>query len=422
MSAFAARTLVKSCLLAGIVASLPAQEPAAGASPWKVLFDGKSTAAWRGFKAPAFPATGWTVDQGALAVQKGGGDIVTVDEFTDFDLRFEWKVAPGSNSGVMYRVTEDGDATYQSGPEYQILDDDKHPDGKSPATSAASMYALIAPVKKTLKPLGEFNEGRIVVYGGQVEHWLNGVRVVQAKLGSDELNQLIQKSKFGAMPRFAKAAKGRIALQDHGDPVWYRNIRIRELHPDREVVLYNGKNFDGWTFHLNDNGKMADVWSITPDGVLVCKGNPVGYLRTTQDFTNYILRVEWRFDPVTKKAGNSGVLLRQVGPDKVWPKSVEAQLQSGEAGDFWNIDDVKMKVDPARTKGRNTKHLASNENPIGEWNTYEIDVDHGDIELRVNGMVLNRAWDVEEVAGKICLQSEGAEIHFRTVKLLTIGK
>ncbi len=396
----------------------------AGASPWKTLFDGKTTSGWRGFKSDKFPAKGWVVEDGSLHVQKGGGggDIITADEFAEFDLRFEWKVSPGANSGVMYRVTEEGGATWQSGPEYQVLDDDKHNDGKIASTSAASLYALVSPEKKSLKPVGEFNEGRIVIYKNVIEHWLNGVRVLTAKLGSDEFNQSISKSKFGPMPLFAKAAKGHVALQDHGDDVWYRNIRIRELHSDKEVALFNGKDLTGWTFFLNDNGKMEDVWSVGTDGVLVCKGQPIGYIRTKDDHTNFILRVDWRFSPVTKKAGNSGVLLRQIGADKVWPKSVEAQLQSEQAGDFWNIDDFTMSVDKARTNGRNTRRLTTNERPIGEWNTYEIEVDGGDVELRVNGMVLNRAWDVQEVPGKICLQSEGAEIHFKDIRILEIGK
>ena len=161
-------------------------------------------------------------------------------------------------------------------------------------------------------------------------------------------------------------------------------------------------------------------WQRLSGGVLICLGQPIGYIRTEKQYTNYVLKVEWRFNPVTKKAGNSGVLLRTQEPDKVWPKSVEAQLESGNAGDFWNIDEFQMKTDPARLKGRNTKHTHSAERPIGEWNEYEIIVDHGRITLMVNGDVLNEAWDVAEIPGTICLQSEGAEIHFGDVRLAPI--
>ncbi|MBI2823404.1 MAG: DUF1080 domain-containing protein [Planctomycetia bacterium] len=190
--------------------------------------------------------------------------------------------------------------------------------------------------------------------------------------------------------------------------------------PGEEIALFNGKDLAGWTYFLNDpNAKMEDVWTIA-DGVLICKGKPIGYIRTKDDYTNYVLRLEWRFDPA-KGAGNSGVLLRVVGPDKVWPKSIEAQLQSREAGDFWNIDMFPMKVDPARTKGRNTKKLKeTNEKPLGEWNNYEITVDHGTITLKVNGEVQNVATECEEVPGKIGLQSEGAEIQFRNIRLTPI--
>jgi hypothetical protein len=194
--------------------------------------------------------------------------------------------------------------------------------------------------------------------------------------------------------------------------------------PQGEAVrLFNGKNFDGWTFHLRDpNVKMEDVWSITPDGVIVCKGQPNGYIRTIESYDNYVLELEWRFNP-EKGPGNSGVLLRMVGEDKVWPKSVEAQLMHRNAGDIWNIDNVKMTVDPNRTMGRRTVKLKeSNEKPLGEWNHYRIVVDGGKIELYVNGELQNTATDVEEVAGKICLQSEGAEIHFRNIVLRPIKK
>ncbi len=191
----------------------------------------------------------------------------------------------------------------------------------------------------------------------------------------------------------------------------------REGDDAKVIKLFNGKDLTGWTFYLEDkSAKAEDVWSVR-DGVLICKGRPIGYIRTEKDYTNYVLTLEWRFDP-EKGAGNSGVLLRMIGPDKVWPKSIEAQLHSGNAGDFWNIDEFKMTVDPERTEGRRTRKTKdSNEKPLGEWNHYEITVDHGTVTLKVNGEVQNVATDCEEVPGKICLQSEGAEIHFRNIEL-----
>jgi hypothetical protein len=188
----------------------------------------------------------------------------------------------------------------------------------------------------------------------------------------------------------------------------------------KPIKLFNGKDMAGWTFFLNDNGKMEDVWSIKPDGVLYCKGKPTGYIRTEKDYTNYKLTLEWRFPG--PKPGNSGVLLRMQAPDKVWPKSIEAQLQHQNAGDFWNIDEFQMKAAPERTKGRNTKKLhETNEKPMGEWNKYEITVDGGTVELKVNDLVQNVATDCAEIPGKICLQSEGAEIELRNIELTPLA-
>ena len=187
-------------------------------------------------------------------------------------------------------------------------------------------------------------------------------------------------------------------------------------------ALFDGKSLAGWTFFLDDpKAKMEDVWSVA-DGVLRCKGRPIGYIRTTEDFTDYVLTVEWRFDPALG-AGNSGVLMRMTGADKVWPKSVEAQLNSGDAGDIWNIDEVPMLADPTRTQGRRTVKLQpSSEKPLGEWNRYVITLDGGELTLEVNGVKQNEAHWVERVPGKICLQSEGAAIEFRKVEVVPIER
>ena len=187
-----------------------------------------------------------------------------------------------------------------------------------------------------------------------------------------------------------------------------------------EIALFDGTSLDAFDYHLNDSqATMADVWSIE-DGVLICKGRPIGYLVTKDVFRDFELELEWRFDP-EKGAGNSGVLLRRVGPQKVWPKSIEAQLQSGHAGDIWNIDAVPMLVDPDLTAGRRTmKRAPSSEKPLGEWNRYRIRLDRGDLELYVNDVLQNTGRWCEEVAGQLCLQSEGAEIHFRNVRLRPI--
>jgi len=210
-------------------ASLLAQTSATG---WQSLFNGQDASAWRSYKGKDYPAKGWKVEDGTLHVlaKGGGGDLVTREQFQDFELSFEWKVAPGANSGVMYRVTEDHNASYETGPEYQVLDDSKHGDGKNPKTSAAALYALIAcNSEKALNPVGEWNKARIVVKANRVEHWLNKKKVVEYQWGGAETLKLIGESKFKGMPGFARNASGHLCLQDHGDDVWYRNIKIRRL-------------------------------------------------------------------------------------------------------------------------------------------------------------------------------------------------
>jgi putative heme-binding domain-containing protein len=186
------------------------------------------------------------------------------------------------------------------------------------------------------------------------------------------------------------------------------------------IALFDGTDLEGWTFHLEDaNAKMSDVWSVE-DGIITCKGIPLGYLRTEKDYENYQLDLDWRFPPGSKP-GNSGVLLRMTGQDKVWPKSVEAQLETRNAGDIWNIDKVDIDVDRSRTNGRRTeKEFPCNEKTPGEWNHYSITVNGGELTIAVNGLVQNRAHWFAETPGKICLQSEGAPIQFKDIVLRPI--
>jgi hypothetical protein len=205
--------------------ALTEQERAEG---WRRLFDGRTTEGWRGFRRDAMPA-GWQVVDGALTRVAAGGDIITTEQFGSFELALEWKVAPGGNSGIFFNVTEDADYVWQTGPEYQILDDVGHRDGHTPETSAGSNYALHAPATAAAKPAGEWNSTRLLVRGDRVEHWLNGGLIVSYELGSDEWKALVAASKFRDMPGYGRARRGHIALQDHGDPVAFRNIRIRSL-------------------------------------------------------------------------------------------------------------------------------------------------------------------------------------------------
>lgn len=195
---------------------------------WRPLFDGRTTAGWRGFKRERAP-DGWQVVDGALTRVGPGGDLITTEQFGSFELVLEWNVAEGGNSGIMYHVTEAAAATYITGPEMQVLDDARHADGRSPLTSAGACFALYPAAPGAVKPAGEWNAVRLVVAGPRVEHWLNGVLVTAYELWSEDWNARVRGSKFADWPGFGAATRGHIALQDHGDRVAYRNIRIRPL-------------------------------------------------------------------------------------------------------------------------------------------------------------------------------------------------
>lgn len=195
---------------------------------WTLLFDGKTTEGWRGFKQKAPPA-GWQVVDGALTRVGDGGDIMTVEQFDNFELQLEWKVAEGGNSGIMFRVSEDAKETYHTGPEFQILDNARHKDGKDPLTSAGSCYGLYPPIKDVTRTPGSWNSVRLVVNGHTVEHWLNDVRVVRYELLSADWEKRVAASKFKEWPNYGRIPRGHIVLQEHGDRVAYRNIRIRRL-------------------------------------------------------------------------------------------------------------------------------------------------------------------------------------------------
>lgn len=180
--------------------------------------------------------------------------------------------------------------------------------------------------------------------------------------------------------------------------------------------LFDGQTLSGWKVFTPGAKEDEATFTVT-DGVMSCTGTPVGYIATTEEFESFELELEWRFDP-GKGPGNSGVLLRVDGNDQVWPRSIEAQLHSGNAGDIWNIGEVPMRTDDARREGRRTRKAhESSEKPIGEWNKYRIVLDGGTLELWVNGVLQNRADACEVRRGRIALQSEGAFIQFRNLRI-----
>jgi hypothetical protein len=234
---------------------------------WKPLFDGKTTSGWRGFRKPGFPSRCWVVEDGALkrvagAKKEDCGDIVTVNEYGDFEFELEWRISPGGNSGIKYLVLEKRPASwdkiyvdYQAGVyrkekppgwekliemlkpaeapigfELQLIDDARHPDArKGGKRTTGALYDIFAPVASPARPAGEYNKARILVRGNHVEHRINNVKVLEYELGSARLKDAIAVSKFNGMDGFGQKQRGLIDLQDHDSSVWFRNIRIREL-------------------------------------------------------------------------------------------------------------------------------------------------------------------------------------------------
>ena len=222
---------------------------------WQLLFDGLTLSGWRGVGYDTVPRAHWVVVEGAIEkVASGnvvrvadgrplvGGDLMTVDSFADFELSFEWKVTRGANSGVKYNVSEamsmaQGGAGTQGGPthsalgfEYQILDDDRHEDGKLPTHRSGALYDLVAPnASKHVRPVGEWNQSMVIFRGKHGEHWLNGAKIVEFDLGTAHMDSLLAASKYKTIPGFGQKRTGHIVLQDHGDEVYFRSIKVRPL-------------------------------------------------------------------------------------------------------------------------------------------------------------------------------------------------
>jgi hypothetical protein len=202
---------------------------------FKPLFDGKTLNGWRGYKKTDTKDTRWKVENGLVTIPgtgegdtHGQHDLITDATYDQFDIKWDWKIAEGGNSGLKYFVLEDQPSAI--GHEYQMIDDERHPDAKiGPHRQTAAFYDVFPAADRPMKKAGEWNSSEVIVKGNHVEHWLNGKRVLQYELDSPELRAAIAKSKFKDIARFGKPQKGHILIQDHGDQVWFRNVRIKSL-------------------------------------------------------------------------------------------------------------------------------------------------------------------------------------------------
>ncbi|MCC6356122.1 MAG: DUF1080 domain-containing protein [Verrucomicrobiae bacterium] len=208
--------------------SLSSEEKAAG---WALLFDGATLKGWRGYGLSGLPEAGWMIEGGLLKTvpKVKGKELITERKFRDFELSWEWRVAPGGNNGIKYFVTEDRPKA--PGHEYQMLDDERHPDAiRGDTHKTAAFYDVLAAAPdKPVKPAGEWNASRILVRGNLVEHWLNGQRVLTYELGSDSLKAALAKSKFKSFEDFGTKIPGHIMLTYHNDECWFRSIKVRAI-------------------------------------------------------------------------------------------------------------------------------------------------------------------------------------------------
>ena len=306
-------------LLAGAVA---VQQPEG-----KPLFDGRTTAGWHGYKQKTMPE-GWRVVDGALTRVGKGGDIVSDQEFENFELTLEWKIAPGGNSGVFYRVVERDEDTemWMAAPEYQLIDDRGYPEPLKPTQKTAANYDLQPPGRDATRPAGTWNTTRILVNGAHVEHWLNGQLIVSYDLWTDEWTKLVAVSKFKDHPQYARARKGRIGLQDHGDAASFRNIRIRELPPTPQAPAPAQPPSPIPATHL----KTRWAADVTPDKVLPEYPRPQ---LARKQWTN--LNGTWSYAITAGGAPRPASFDRQI----LVPFAVESQLSGAGA---WVAPDQRL--------------------------------------------------------------------------------
>lgn len=370
---------------------LTAEEAGAG---WRLLFDGETTRGWRGWMRPGFPEEGWEVVNGCLRHTQGGGDLVTDETFEHFELAFEWKVAGGVNSGVKVRVPERDAGPI--GPELQILDDAGALESRDPLASAGALYAMFAPVGKDLAPTGAFNHSRIVCRGVGLEHWLNGVKVVAAEIGSSAWEAARAASKFRHAEDFGTGA-GHVLLQDHGGEVWFRSIRVRDLTPAKSESLLAGEGLDGWVA-VGDATFTRDATSIVGSVGDGLERN--GFLRTERAFSDFVFDV----DVQVEEPGNSGIQFRSRQDEDGQVVGYQAEIDCSErawsggiydeGGRGWLCD---LQDSPA---GRRAFRLDG-------WNHYTIEARGSRLRVWVNGVLTADLEDDADRSGFLALQVHG---------------
>ena len=399
--------------------------PSEAKEGWALLWDGKTTDGWRGAKLSTFPAKGWKIENGILKVMKSGGaesanggDIVTTRKYKNFILKVDFKITEGANSGVKYFVNPglnkgEGSAI---GCEFQILDDDKHPDAKLGVKGnrkLGSLYDLIPAPKNKPFNKKEFNTATIIVKGNHVEHWLNGQKIVEFEAWTDDWHAKKNSGKWANAPEYGLAKKGVLCLQDHGYPASFRNLKIKELprKTGKEVNLFNGVDLTGWEPY------GTEKWYVK-DGLLVCESGPdkqYGYLATRDYYDDFDLTVEFK----QEADGNSGVFIRSFVEEgvKVNGWQVEVAPKGHDTGGIYESYGRGWLVQIPDEKENILKE--------GDWNTMRIKVQGDNVQTWLNGQEMVNLNDEKIGAGKgrIALQIHdggGIKVLWRNLKLTTL--
>lgn len=369
------------------------------AEGWQLLFDGESLDNWKAYNAEGTGS--WLVEDGLLAASGTGSDsdgyIITKKQYENFDLKFDWKIAEGGNSGVLYHVIESEryPTPYLTGPEYQLVDDEGFPSELEEWQKTGADYAMYVPDSdiKNLNPAGEWNSSRIVFDNGHVEHWLNGEKILEFEAWTDGWFELKNSGKWENAPDYGLSSVGHISLQDHGSRIWFRNMKIRELPEEEQdpVNLFNGENLDGWIEYGNE------LWYVE-DGLLVCESGPeeqYGYLATERFYKDFDLSVDFK----QVSDGNSGIFFRSVFEGtRVTGWQVEVAPPDHDSGGIYE------------SYGRGWLEQIPEENEgylkEGEWNTMRIKAVGPKVTTWLNGNLMVELDDpkIGKANGRIALQ------------------
>jgi hypothetical protein len=384
---------------------------------WVILFDGSNTDAWKGFKKDSLPA-GWGIlDSLFITTGEGGdlgGDIITKAQFEDFRLSLEWKICEGGNSGIFFNVIEgDNPAVYASGPEYQLIDDlgFAYPLEDWQKTAANYNMHNADSIKKKIRPAGEWNTSGIRVKDGHVVHWLNGEKVVEYDLWDDDWKARVANSKWKDYPAYGLAVRGHIGLQDHGDTIAFRNIKIQDI-TDIGDPLFNNNDLEGWNIH------GTEKWYVH-NGELICESGPdnkFGYLVTKKSYQDFVLRLKF----LQEDNGNSGVFFRSsIEGIKISGWQVEVAPPGNNTGGIYE------------SYGRGWLYEIPDEKEnilnMGTWNDMIIRVEGDRVMTWLNGQLMTDLRDekIGLAEGSIALQIHdggGIKVRWKDIFIREINK